>query len=143
MYELLAGRKPFDGDSIQTIFRAVLTATPVHARKLNPRVNRYLWNILQRALEKNPEQRYQTAADFAEDLRRYLRREPVVFGRPSLKDRWRRWMYPQSTLARIGTYLTVPFGQPMSFLASISPVDRPESKPTGNKRNRRIRQASQ
>ena len=102
LYELLAGQRPFFGKNNQKIAQNILTATPPRAGRLNTRVNQDLQNIVDRALEKNPDRRYQTAAEMKEDLQRYLRREPVVVGRPTPRDRVRRVWAREGPFGRAG-----------------------------------------
>lgn len=66
LYEMLTGTPPFAGDSaiaviLKHINQPVASITPIHA---NPALNTFV----QRALAKNPDDRYQTAQDFADDL---------------------------------------------------------------------------
>ncbi len=77
LYECLVGRPPFKAaTSLDTILQ-VLSEQPVRPRALNGRVPLALEAICLRCLEKNPADRYASAADLAEDLRRFLAGEPV------------------------------------------------------------------
>ena len=78
LYEMLTGQKPFDGSSQPAIFAAILHHAPTPATNLNAEVPAELDRILQRALEKDRELRYQTAADLQADLQR-LQREREAF----------------------------------------------------------------
>ena len=63
-----------------------------------------------KALEKNPDDRYQTAGELAEDLRRHLRREPVVAARPGLLRRSLYWMQRRRRAAQgVAAALVVTF----------------------------------
>ncbi|MDO8834970.1 MAG: serine/threonine-protein kinase [Vicinamibacterales bacterium] len=64
LYELLAGRKPFEGETVTEVMVGIIERQPAPI----PDVPQALRTVLERALEKNPETRYQTAADFAADL---------------------------------------------------------------------------
>lgn len=77
LYELLAHRRPFDGDSHVAIFKSIVEDDAPSLRRANVRVPRDLETICRHALEKLPGDRYQTAREFAEDLRRFLNGEPV------------------------------------------------------------------
>jgi serine/threonine protein kinase len=75
LYFVLTGRPPFHGqDLVQTLMK-VLHRDPKPPRRLNPRVPPELEAICLKSLRKGPDQRYSTAADLAEDLRRWLRNE--------------------------------------------------------------------
>src|SRR5262245_38149957 len=77
IYEMLAGRRPFEGATTIDVMAAVLTSEPVSLVEAAPEVSAILWRIVQRCLEKRPGQRYQTAKDMALDLRRLRRRLEV------------------------------------------------------------------
>jgi WD40 repeat protein len=77
LYHLLTGRAPFQADSLESILRQVATEEPVAPRRLNPSLSRDLENVCLKCLEKDPSQRYATAADLADDLDRFLAQEPV------------------------------------------------------------------
>ncbi len=75
LYELLSGRPPFSGESpVAVAYQHVSEwATPISS--LNPDVSSELEAIVDRAMEKDPTVRYQTAAEMRNDLLRYLRGE--------------------------------------------------------------------
>ncbi|HYE62353.1 MAG TPA: protein kinase [Phycisphaerales bacterium] len=80
LYELLAGRPPFDLSSM-SLTQATLTLReqePTPLSRLNPRLKGDLTAITHKALEADPQRRYQSAADLASDLRRHLSNEPVL-----------------------------------------------------------------
>lgn len=68
LYEMLAGRRPFRGDSPETIAREILRARPRDLAELRPEVPLELWEVVQTALQRDPEARYQTAEFFLEAL---------------------------------------------------------------------------
>jgi eukaryotic-like serine/threonine-protein kinase len=70
LYECLGGRPPFDGDSPVVVASRHVWATPAPLRELQPDIPRALEAVTYRAMAKHPGDRYQTAADFAEDLHR-------------------------------------------------------------------------
>jgi serine/threonine protein kinase/Flp pilus assembly protein TadD len=73
LYEMATGQLPFRGDSTATIFEAILNRAPVPAVRLNPDVPPKLEEIINKALEKDPNLRYQHAADMRTDLQRLKR----------------------------------------------------------------------
>jgi eukaryotic-like serine/threonine-protein kinase len=70
LYEMLTGKVPFTGDSAIEIAMKHLNEAPKPPSKIRPEIPEELDAVVLRALAKNPEDRYQTAEDFSEDLHR-------------------------------------------------------------------------
>jgi WD40 repeat protein/serine/threonine protein kinase len=77
LYELLSGELPFRGSRVMLLHQ-VLWEEPRPPRKLNDKIPRDLETICLKALAKNPGGRYATARELADDLRRFLKGEPIV-----------------------------------------------------------------
>jgi eukaryotic-like serine/threonine-protein kinase len=73
LYEMATGQLPFRGESTATIFDSILNRAPVPPVRLNPDVPAELEHIINRALEKDRELRYQHAADMRSELQRLKR----------------------------------------------------------------------
>jgi serine/threonine protein kinase len=69
LYEMATGRQAFSGNSAATIFDAILNRVPPYIRQLNAEVPLELERIIHRALEKDPDLRYQSASDMKADLK--------------------------------------------------------------------------
>jgi len=69
LYEMATGANAFKGKDIAEVFAAVLTATPVSPRTLNPSLPKDLNKIIGKALEKDVDARYQSASEILADLR--------------------------------------------------------------------------
>lgn len=77
LYELLTGQRPFVATDSRTVMYRILTEDAKSPRSLNPAVSRDLERICLQAMEKDPQRRYQSAADLAADLERCLQGFPV------------------------------------------------------------------
>jgi hypothetical protein len=78
LYRLLTGRTPFEGSSTVESLQLVIHGVPVPIRRLRPACPRDLETICLKCLEKVPANRYRTAANLADDLRRFLKGEPIT-----------------------------------------------------------------
>ena len=90
LFELLTREVPFRGNQRMMVVQ-ILQDEPPSPRKLQSRIPRDLETICLKCLEKAPGKRYQTAAEVAEELGRYLRGEPIVarpIGRVARLWRW-------------------------------------------------------
>ncbi len=78
LYELLTGAAPFRGVARNKLMEAIQEQEPSPVRSQAPTVESDLEAIVHMALAKERERRYQTAAEFAKDLRRYVADEPII-----------------------------------------------------------------
>ena len=82
LYEMVTGALPFNGESSGVIFKAILDTTPTAPVRFNPQVPPKLEDIINKALEKDRNLRYQSAADMRADLQR-LKRDTESGRRPA------------------------------------------------------------
>ncbi len=73
LYEMVTGVRPFRGDSTGLVFDSILHSVPVPPVRINPDLPVGLEEIINKALEKDPDLRYQHAADMRSDLKRLKR----------------------------------------------------------------------
>jgi serine/threonine protein kinase len=73
LYEMATGQPPFRGDSTAEIFDGILNRAPVAPVRLNPSLPARLEDIINKAIEKDRELRYQHASEIRSDLKRLLR----------------------------------------------------------------------
>ncbi len=71
LYEMVTGEKPFPGQNITTVIYKIVNEEPVPPRQINPSIHPGISAVVMRALEKEPEQRYQSCREMLEDLRNY------------------------------------------------------------------------
>ena len=90
LYELSCLRPPFDGPDRESTLKQVLMDEPPRLRRFNSDVPSPLEQIIQRAMAKEPAERYPSAALLAEDLRRFLDDKPLLLRPPSLIVQLRR-----------------------------------------------------
>jgi len=106
LYELLTGRPPFREDNPLDTLVQVIEREPPLPRRLNPKVPVELELICLKCLEKQPQDRYESAAALADDLERYQRGEMVEAEPPSIRLRAWRWARREPALAsRLGAML--------------------------------------
>ena len=77
LYEILTGSLPYEAEDMRGLIFAVLLDEPSPPRKRNAHVPAELEAVCLKAMEKERQRRYRTAAEFAEELRRWLRGDPV------------------------------------------------------------------
>jgi tetratricopeptide (TPR) repeat protein len=99
LYELLTGRPPFQADSMLETLEQVRTHEPVPPRRLRPRLPRDLETVCLKSLQKQPRDRYQSAGELGEELRRFLRGEPIRARPVSAVNRAVRWCRRKPALA--------------------------------------------
>jgi hypothetical protein len=90
-YELMTLQPVFTAPTRQSLLQQILTCDPVAPHSINPSIPPELETILLKLLNKRPEERYGSAQAVADDLRRFLRDEPILAQPPSLADRVRKW----------------------------------------------------
>ncbi len=80
MYEMLTGQKPFDTDNPVTVAVMHMQNTPERPRAINPDIPAGLEEIILRAMEKDAENRYQTASDMIQDIEAFKANTQMTFG---------------------------------------------------------------
>jgi eukaryotic-like serine/threonine-protein kinase len=91
LYELLCLRPAFDEKDRNRLIKQVTTATPPRLDRLNREIPRDLVTIVHKAIERDPVQRYASAAALATDLQRFLDDQPIQARRVSPAERFLRW----------------------------------------------------
>ncbi len=99
LYEMACGGPPFAAPTAVETLRRVVDSPPPSLRRQNPCVDRDLEAICLRSLEKEPQRRYASAAELADDLERWLERRPVAARAISPAARAARWCRRNPALA--------------------------------------------
>lgn len=109
LYELLTGRPPFQTPDLMQTIMLVLTEEPISPRKLQPKVPADLETICLKCLEKKPQKRYATAAELADDIRRFLDHRPVQARRTPYWEKGLKWArrHPVYTILSAVTFLAI------------------------------------
>jgi serine/threonine protein kinase/WD40 repeat protein len=144
LYDLLTGQPPFRGNTPLETLKLAVESEPVSPRVLCPAVPRDLETICVKCLQKDPLRRYASAADLADDLRRFLAGSPVL-ARPArfwerglklLRRRWKEAALAAACLAVISSIIW------LRFVELNYSVERTENELTLTRERARIAQAA-
>jgi WD40 repeat protein/tRNA A-37 threonylcarbamoyl transferase component Bud32 len=98
LYRLVTGELPFRGNT-RMLLHQVLHDEPRSLRSLNDRIPRDLQTICLKAMAKEPGRRYPTAGELANDLRRFLKGEPIQARPVAAPEKFWRWCRRNPALA--------------------------------------------
>jgi serine/threonine-protein kinase len=101
LYECLTGRPPFDAGTAAATLQQVVADEPAAPRRLNPSVPRDLETVCLKCLQKEPRQRYASAAELADDLHRFERGEPIAARRVGVIGSLRKWAHQRPATAAL------------------------------------------
>lgn len=107
LYEMVTGRAPYDGETDVEVLRQAIEGKPTPPRMLRPDVPRDLEAICLKAMAKTTTERYRTAIDLADDLRRFLDGLPTVARPLAWSGRAVRWLKRNDQLVAIFTLAVV------------------------------------
>ena len=152
LYEMATGKRPFTGDTFGVTFEAILNRQPISPVRINPQVSSELERIINKALEKDRDVRYQNASEMRADLKR-LKRDtqsgqmaalpPALASTSKRFSRWAlsafaalvalaavlyvfktRWLWPVENRQLVQRELTANPGDDPIISAAISPDGR-------------------
>ncbi len=110
LYELFTQRQAFTGQDWNDLLNQITHKEPKALRKIRPDLPPEMEIIVQKAMAKNPLERYATAGDLAEDLRRFLDDRPILAKKPSMFNILGKWARRhRSLLAVAGSVLFIAF----------------------------------
>ena len=119
LYELLTGERPFHGNRRMVLLQ-VLEEEPLEPRRIDTSIPANLEAICLRAMGKNPQQRYQSAGAFADDLRRFLDGRTTTACSPGPARRLSRWCKRNPVAAALLAGVTVGAIVGFAYLSSLS-----------------------
>jgi eukaryotic-like serine/threonine-protein kinase len=106
LYEMCTGTLPFRGETSGLIFKAILDGKPTSAVRLNPDLPAELERIINKALEKDRDVRYQHASDIEADLKR-LKRDTESGKVASIAGASSRWSHPKMLIGAVALVLLI------------------------------------
>ena len=106
LYKMLTGERPFRGNDVQLMY-AVSEVEPERPGKIVSALPRDLETICLKCLAKDPDSRYATCQDLAEDLRRWRSDEPITARRVRAGERLWRWSKRNPAVASLATAVVV------------------------------------
>lgn len=128
LYELLTGQPAFPANEPLTLLRQIATDDPPAPRSLEATIPADLETVLIKAMQKDPRDRYATAAEFADDLDRILAGQPILARRPWAWDRAKRWAgrHPATIAAAIISLLVA--GAASGVATAVVAVEHEETR---------------
>ena len=115
LYEMLTGVTPFSGRSLLEVVVAVINEPVPPPRHLNPKIHRDIQTIVLKCLEKEREQRYASAADLRDDLRRFRSGEAILARPAGIFSRFGRfvkrhtWFMASAAAVALAAFVTMVF----------------------------------
>ena len=106
-YELLALRPAYAGRDRQELLNEITLEDPQQLRQVNGRIPVDLETIVGKAMEKNPVDRYETAQELADDLRRYLGHEAIHATPPTVRKRLAKWSRRNRPLVAVAVAIAI------------------------------------
>jgi hypothetical protein len=142
LYELLTLQPPFPGLSRDQLLAQILRKDPPRPCRLNPNVPRDLETICLKCLEKDPDRRYQTAKDLADDLRRYVNHFAIRARPTGSLGKLKKWVKRNPALAAAALVMLLAVGGAGYFARHAYKNDQ-RAQGEAKKRDQEVREQKQ
>ena len=109
LYELLTGRPPFRAETPLATLLLARDTEPENPARLRPQLDRDIQTICLKCLEKDPRQRYASAAELADELRRYVDGKPILARPVGTLEAFTRWCRRRPLVAALAASFVVGF----------------------------------
>jgi serine/threonine protein kinase len=139
LYELITGRAGYDENDRSALIRKISQTSPPAPRRINPAVPRDLETIVLKAVAREPEGRYASAAALADDLRQFIEDRPILARPVGPAERLWRWCRRNRAVAALSA-ATMLLVVAVALVASVSYV-RTRAALTGESQQRRRAEA--
>lgn len=126
LYEMLAGRRPFEGTTAQETLASILRDDPEPLEKAAPQVPVPVRWIVERCLARDPEGRYEATRDLARDLHTLEARFPELSGPMAVAEEGRRRRRPRVLVAAAALALMAVAAALATFVAGRTATEAPE-----------------
>jgi serine/threonine-protein kinase len=127
LYHLVTGRPPFEGDAMIDVVVRVVTEEPPTPRSVNRAVPPDVETIILKAMDKERDRRYRSAATFADDIRRVLEGEPISARPASLVYRIRKRLTKNRAAAALAAVMLVVLAAGAVLLVALTRRHRTEA----------------
>lgn len=84
LYHLVTNKLPFDGNSLAEITNKIINEDPIHPTKINKNLHKDVGTIINKAMSKDKKKRYQSAGEFAQDIKRFLQGTSILAKPPGV-----------------------------------------------------------
>jgi serine/threonine protein kinase/Flp pilus assembly protein TadD len=128
LYEVITGEKPFEGENREQILSAICTREPHPPRQVIPQIPLELETICLRAIDKDPRRRHQSAAELAEDLRRFADGRPILSRRTTLAEKALKWVRRHKALTAAGAATAAAIALVAILAWNVSAARRQEAR---------------
>jgi len=143
LYECLTGQPPHQGATLPNLINAVLTKEPTPPRELRPTLHKDVETICLKALRKDPEQRYASAAALADDAGRWLAGEAIEARPPTRSERLGRWVRGHALLVAICVTLVLSASAAGLYVQAFQARERQRAEETREREAQAIRAEAQ